>query len=141
MVTRNTRQRPIKAVVLRVRAPSAARKAALRMRLETDAIEADGLAFVRPVTRRDCEGAPRPCPWVGCRHHLYLDVKRDGVKLNFPDMQPEDMVESCVLDAAERGGLTDLEVAARLNLVRSRVRQIEKGARAKVGPVLGRHRA
>src|SRR6185436_15449349 len=28
----------------------------------------------RPQTRKDCKDAQRPCPWVSCKHHLYLDV-------------------------------------------------------------------
>ena len=28
----------------------------------------------RPKTRADCIGDPRPCPWVGCKYHLFLDV-------------------------------------------------------------------
>lgn len=34
------------------------------------------LAIPRPRTRGDCLTMPRPCPWVGCRHHLLLDVAR-----------------------------------------------------------------
>jgi len=34
----------------------------------------------RPRTREDCLDMERPCPWVGCRHHLALEVKKkDGV--------------------------------------------------------------
>ena len=32
----------------------------------------------RPTTRVDCENGMRPCPWVGCRYHLYLDVDKRG---------------------------------------------------------------
>lgn len=32
----------------------------------------------RPRTRGDCEGRPRPCPWVGCRHNLLIDVTPAG---------------------------------------------------------------
>lgn len=32
----------------------------------------------RPKTRGDCANSPRPCPWVGCRHHLLLEVTRAG---------------------------------------------------------------
>lgn len=26
---------------------------------------------------RDCLDKPRPCPWVGCKHHLLLDVNEE----------------------------------------------------------------
>jgi len=32
------------------------------------------LAIPRPGTRGDCGQEARPCPWVGCRHHLLLEV-------------------------------------------------------------------
>lgn len=36
----------------------------------------------KPTVRGDCENAPRPCPWVSCKHHLALElgplVVRDG---------------------------------------------------------------
>ncbi len=36
------------------------------------------LPIVRPKTRGECASGPRPCPWVSCRHHLYLDVDKNG---------------------------------------------------------------
>lgn len=30
--------------------------------------------IIRPVTRGDCRGGIRPCPFVGCRFNLLLDV-------------------------------------------------------------------
>lgn len=39
----------------------------------------------RPQTRADCEGGPRPCPYVGCRASLLVDVLADGqIILNAP---------------------------------------------------------
>ena len=32
--------------------------------------EADALQAERPRTRGDCVNGIRPCPWVGCGHHL-----------------------------------------------------------------------
>lgn len=32
----------------------------------------------RPKTRADCEGGVRPCPYVGCRFNLLIDVLDDG---------------------------------------------------------------
>lgn len=81
----------------------------------------------RPKSRADCQGGERPCPFVSCEHHLYLDVNpyTGNLKLNFPDLEVDEMVESCVLDVADRGGVTLEEVGAVLNLTRERVRQIE----------------
>ena len=88
---------------------------------------------VRPVTRADCVGGERPCPWVSCRHHLYLDVKPSGsVQLNFPDKEPWEIPQTCALDVADEGG-TSLETAGKyLGLTRERARQIEAVAMTKV---------
>lgn len=32
----------------------------------------------RPKVRSDCEGTPRPCPWLGCKYNLLLDVTESG---------------------------------------------------------------
>jgi len=62
--------------------------------------------YWRPKTRADCANVPRPCPYVGCRHHLYLDVTPAGnLKLNQP-VEVWDLRESCSLDVAEREGVT-----------------------------------
>lgn len=92
----------------------------------------------RPRTRGECIDGPRPCPWVSCRHHLYLDVGKNAgrLKFNFPDLEPGELAESCALDVADRGGETLERVAERMNLTRERVRQIESRALAKVGPLL-----
>ena len=92
----------------------------------------------RPRTRIDCAGEDgiRPCPWVSCRYNLFLDVTTAGnIKLNFPDRDLEDIEDSCALDVAEAapdGGLTLEQVAARMNLTRERVRQIEARALLKI---------
>jgi hypothetical protein len=84
----------------------------------------------RPRTRGDCRYGPRPCPWVSCRHHLYLDVNpRTGtLKINFPHLDLSDMPETCALDAADRGGLTLDTIGQLMNLTRERVRQMERVA-------------
>ena len=81
----------------------------------------------RPVVRADCGSGPRPCPWVSCKYHLFLDVNPEtgSIKLNFPDLELEDMRDTCALDVADRGGITLEEVAEILNLTRERIRQVE----------------
>jgi hypothetical protein len=81
----------------------------------------------RPRSRSQCGEEARPCPWVSCKHHLYLDVNPEtgSIKINFPDLEPWDMVETCSLDIAERGGITLEEVGEIMNLTRERIRQVE----------------
>ena len=89
---------------------------------------------LRPRTRMECGEEARPCPWVSCKHHLYLDVNPEtgSIKINFPDLEPWDMVETCSLDIAERGGITLEEVGEIMNLTRERIRQVEVKGLAKL---------
>jgi hypothetical protein len=93
----------------------------------------------RPETREDCQNMPRPCPFVSCAHHLYLDVNPSGetIKINFPHLEVWEMVESCSLDVADRGGITLEEVGAILNLTRERIRQVEVRGLVKIRAVHG----
>jgi hypothetical protein len=88
----------------------------------------------RPVTRADCANGERPCPFVSCQHHLYLDVsaRTGAIKLNFPDLEVWEMTETCALDVADRGGTTLEEVGAIMNLTRERIRQVEVKGLAKL---------
>jgi hypothetical protein len=88
----------------------------------------------RPRTRGECRDGIRPCPYVSCKYNLYLDVdpKTGSIKLNFPELQPWQMAESCALDVAERGGVTLEETADLLNITRERVRQVQERALAGV---------
>lgn len=81
----------------------------------------------RPKTRGDCVDGPRPCPFVSCRYHLMLDINphTGGVKINHPDLEVDQLRETCALDVADRGGVTLEEVGQVLNLTRERARQIE----------------
>jgi hypothetical protein len=80
----------------------------------------------RPKTRGECANGPRPCPWVSCRHHLYLEAQPTGsIKFIFPDLEPEEMKESCSLDVADRGEQTIVTVAQLMNVTRVRIDQIE----------------
>lgn len=79
----------------------------------------------RPQTRADCENSERPCPYVSCRMHMYLDVNsRGNIKLNFPDLEVSELTETCALDVAEDGEQTMERVGELMNLTRERVRQL-----------------
>ena len=90
--------------------------------------------YWKPRTRAECAQAARPCPFVSCRFHLYIDIspRTGGIKLNFPDLEIWEMGESCAIDVADRGGSTLEEVGAIMNLTRERVRQLEIQALAKL---------
>jgi len=97
----------------------------------------------RPKTRAQCQGSRwEPCPFVSCRHHLYLDVTQGGkLRINFPDLEPQDMPWACSLDIADAvaegslipGGPTPgtLEAVGRaLNVTKERARQLICEAKA-----------
>lgn len=83
--------------------------------------------YWRPSVRGDCASFGRPCPFVACRHHLFLDVKANGnIRLNFPLLAPSDLADSCSLDLADEGGLSLLRVGDALGITREMVRQMEE---------------
>jgi hypothetical protein len=96
-------------------------------RAELRALGADG-PYDRPRTREDCSRVARPCPYVACKHNLFLDISETGsIILNFPHLEPGEMApdQSCSLDLADRGGMTLEEIAVVTNLTRERIRQVE----------------
>lgn len=88
----------------------------------------------KPRTRAECATGERPCAFVSCKHHLFLDVsaRTGAIKLNFPDLEVWEMTETCALDVADRGGTTLEEVGAIMNLTRERIRQVEVKGLAKL---------
>jgi hypothetical protein len=90
--------------------------------------------YAKPRERAACAGGARPCPYVSCKHHLYVDVspRTGAIKLNFPDLEVWEMGDSCALDVADRGGTTLEDVGAIMNLTRERIRQVEVKALAKL---------
>lgn len=99
-------------------------------------------AVVRPRTYGECQsvglGTVIPCPFAGCAHNLYLDVDdrftpSASVRTSFPGRDHDEMETTCALAAAERGGMSEEEVAAALGVDNSTVGLIEKTARDLLG--------
>jgi hypothetical protein len=84
---------------------------------------------------RDSE--PHTCPFVTCKYHLYLDINFNGtIRVNFPDVEPEDLTPCCaIISAMDAGkeGMTLSEIGRAMNLTRERVRQILDDIIAQVG--------
>lgn len=93
--------------------------------------------YWKPRMRADCVDMERPCPYVSCKYHLYIDVHpvRGSIKVNFPDLEVWEMTETCALDVADRGGITLEEVGEIMNLTRERVRQVETAGLAKLAAI------
>ena len=111
----------------RPRSKTIAMKRLTREELRVGALMYPPVDIARPGTREECRGEARPCPWVACKHHLYLDVNPEtgSIKINFPDLEPWELKHTCALDVAERGGITLEEVGEIMNLTRERIRQVE----------------
>jgi hypothetical protein len=112
----------------RPRSRTIAMKRLTREELRIGALMYPPVDVPRPRARAECANSgQRPCPWVACKHHLYLDVNPEtgSIKINFPDLEPWELPETCALDVAERGGITLEEVGEIMNLTRERIRQVE----------------
>jgi len=111
----------------RPRSKTIAMKRLTREELRVGALMYPPVDIPRPTTREQCRGEARPCPWVACKHHLYLDINPEtgSIKINFPDLEPWELQHTCALDVAERGGITLEEVGEIMNLTRERIRQVE----------------
>jgi hypothetical protein len=111
----------------RPRSKTIAMKRLTREELRVGALLYPPVDIPRPGKRSECRQEAGPCPWVACKHHLYLDVNPEtgSIKINFPDLEPWEMKDTCALDVAERGGITLEEVGEIMNLTRERIRQVE----------------
>ena len=111
----------------RPRSKTIAMKRLTREELRVGAAMYPPVDIPRPSTRSECREEMRPCPWVACKHHLYLDINPEtgSIKINFPDLEPWELQHTCALDVAERGGITLEEVGEIMNLTRERIRQVE----------------
>ena len=117
---RNRRTRPRSKTIAMKRMTRAELQAGALMYPPVDDVE-------RPRTRAECKNEARPCPWVACKHHLYLDINPEtgSIKINFPDLEPWEMEHTCALDVAEGGSKTLEEIGVITNLTRERIRQVE----------------
>jgi len=117
-----------------VRARTISVKRMTKRELELGRLLYPEVDYYKPRVRTECAGAERPCPYVSCKYHLYLDVspRTGAIKLNFPDLEVWEMNETCALDVADRGGTTLEDVGAIMNLTRERIRQVEVRALAKL---------
>ena len=111
----------------RPRSKTIAMKRLTREELRVGALMYPPVDIPRPTNREECKNEMRPCPWVACKHHLYLDINPEtgSIKINFPDLEPWELKHTCALDVAERGGITLEEVGEIMNLTRERIRQVE----------------
>jgi hypothetical protein len=106
-------------------------------------LQRDGAYARRPRIWEDCKDLPGPCPWVSCRHHLYLEVDPETrtIKLNFPGKEVDELEETCSLRKAadgsidggfSGGGQTLERTGELLNLTLERARQVQVVALEKV---------
>lgn len=74
--------------------------------------------------RSECRDGPRPCPHVRCRYHLAVEALPTGTLRIYAE-DPADLVESCSLDVAERGGASQRQLAIILGVTTQRANQME----------------
>lgn len=89
----------------------------------------------RPTTRGDCVDGPRPCPFVGCRYHIWLEATQFGAIVTQQDGKLQGMHNmrfTCVLDAAEQGPLPVKQIGRLLGVKKERLRQMERVATARL---------
>ena len=114
-------------IVRRARAKTIAMKRLTKEELRIGALLYPERSYWRPKSRGECANVARPCPYVSCKYHLYIDVNpaTGSIKVNFPEREVWELEHSCALDVAEQGGITLEEVGEILNLTRERIRQVE----------------
>jgi hypothetical protein len=116
-----------KPIMRRARAKTIAMKRLTKEELRIGALLYPERTYWRPKSRGECANVSRPCPYVSCKYHLYIDVNpaTGSIKINFPDLEVWELQHSCALDVAQTGGITLEEVGEILNLTRERIRQVE----------------
>lgn len=94
-------------------------------KMNTPSFKNDDFLYKRPVTRADCVGQFRPCPYSTCRHHLIHAYNKNDIK-NITEDDILSLPETCVLDVVDDNqfGLTLLEIGNLLGVTRERARQL-----------------
>ncbi|MES1205003.1 MAG: hypothetical protein ABUS79_03620 [Pseudomonadota bacterium] len=118
------------------------------MRADIAALTRAGVYRKRPKVGNGVSGdCPKgPCGYVSCRHHLKLDVNPEtgAVKDNFPDLDVDEMEETCSLRVAESvpdGETLDLDKVGRyLNITMEWTRRMEASGIKELKRKLGRTR-
>lgn len=88
----------------------------------------------RPRTRCDCSKVTRPCPYVGCRYNMFLEINSMNGNIRpvwGENSEPDEMSPegSCVLDIIEKHRVLTLEgISVYMNITRERIRQISDDA-------------
>lgn len=103
--------------------------------------------FERPQTRAECPSRDsdgvRRCPWMGCRHHLAVEVSRSGRVRIHAEADPTEpdgprCGYTCALDVVDEEGVSTLEsIGALFGISRERTRQIEEAALDTLNAVVG----
>lgn len=89
-----------------------------------------------PKTRGDCARVVRPCPYLSCRHNLWISLQQEqpgnpkAGKQGETTFRPYSM-RNCALDIAEFATPVD-EIAHYMRIHPTRVRQIAEGALEKL---------
>lgn len=94
------------------------------------------------MTRGDCARVVRPCPYVGCRYNLTIDMSpRGGLRWRMADGFDNFLEgrDNCALDVAARRPHTLQEVGALCGVGRERVRQEAEAALEKLQRALEGH--
>ena len=103
---------------------------ASRVSLAVVQAEGEGLPtkYPRPHTYGDCMamglGTALPCPYVGCKYSLRIDVNPCNGSITLR----ETTTETCTLVVAERGGILPGEVGALIGIIRNAVDMVEAKA-------------
>ena len=103
--------------------------------IQRGAADAEPAPSLRPRTRGDCSQRRRPCPFISCRHHLFIEVTPAGsIKMAFGDdiERLTQMEETCSLDVADRGEHDMNRIGRYLGVTPARIQQEVSQALAKL---------
>lgn len=105
-------------------------------------LQDEGSAVFKPRKRCDCEGVPRPCPFVSCKYNTYLDVDGTTLRLNYgdTDVWETNPKTSCVLDIIDDNpqGLSNDRIGKILGVSRETIRLLEVSTKEYLRDVLSR---